>query len=228
LSSYKIFNITYSEKEIKVINNFKINNELSFVYYGKFNDNSLNSNLLIFLQKIGNNDKCEINIIKNIILKLIKKIIRGYNNEFILLNIRIILPNQDFIIPRWHIDNYNKQFKFICVLKGPCTLFINEYDNENRKKFIEINNKMLIDLTNCKYDLQNIYNIYRRKISDELKEAQILQPNNNQGVIFLADYENIKNSAIHSEPNENTERFFISIICNDQENIEKMKELFER
>ncbi len=128
-TSYKIFDIKYTQKEQETINNFKIDNQIYFLYYGKFNENILlksdddennikKLNILEFISKIGNNTEKDINIIKDIIYKLINKITKSYNKNYICLDIKIVLPNNYHNISRWHYDGFEKQTKFITLLKG--------------------------------------------------------------------------------------------------------------
>lgn len=78
-SSFKLFDIKYTDKEKQTINNFKINNETEFFYTGKFNKNTLMKNkdkidILQFIESIGNNNEKDIKVIKNIIYKLLDKV----------------------------------------------------------------------------------------------------------------------------------------------------------
>jgi hypothetical protein len=88
-SSFKLFDIKYTDKEKQTINNFKINNETEFFYTGKFNkdnllkDNQTKINILKFIESIGNNNEKDIKVIKNIIYKLLDKVTNGYDDEYI-------------------------------------------------------------------------------------------------------------------------------------------------
>ena len=64
---------------------------------------------------------------------------------------------------------------------------------------------------------------YRKILAKKLKDAKIVQPNNNQGTIFLTDLpKNNSLVGIHSEPVNNKPRFFISIMCGTKEEINKI------
>lgn len=130
-TSFKLFNIKYTKKEKQTINNFKIGNEVNFSY--KISADKTHYQLLYkFIESIGNNDKKDITIIINIIYKLLDTISKACNSN-ITLNIKIMLPNKEPYIPAWHIDSTNDKsnIKFIAVLRGPGTLFI---DNNKAKK----------------------------------------------------------------------------------------------
>jgi hypothetical protein len=94
-----------------------------------FNKNILNNfliNILKFIESIGNNNEKDIKVIKNIIYKLLDKVTNGYDDEYIVLDINTSLPNNEFNMPRWHTDAYPNNSKFVTVLKGPSTLFIDD------------------------------------------------------------------------------------------------------
>ncbi len=81
-----------------------------------------------------------------------------------------------------------------------------------QKKFSKINEQLKIN------------DKYRKILANKLKNAKIIQPNNNQGVIYITDIQNDnKIVGIHSEPINNEKRFFISIICGDKNEIDKIK-----
>ena len=238
--SYKIFDIKYTEKEKQIINNFKIDNEIFFTYHGKFNKNILlkgyydnndkksSIDILNFISNIGNNNDKDIQIIKNIIYKLLDKVIKGlngYNKDYIYFEINITQPNKDFNISRWHFDGFENQSKFVTLLKGPSTLFIDDKDIKSKKIYFEVTAKMLKEEEN-KIKINEILKIdekYRKILAKKLKDAKIVQPNNNQGTIFLTDLpKNNSLVGIHSEPVNNKPRFFISIMCGTKEEINKI------
>jgi hypothetical protein len=243
-TSYRIFDIKYKEKEKQIIDNFKINNELIFSYCGKFNRNTLLKgdyyskgkksiiDILKFISNIGNNIDKDIHIIKDIIYRLLDKITKGYSKDYICLEIRIFLPNKDFNISRWHFDGFENQSKFVTLLKGPSTLFINDNDIESKNKFFETTDKMFkeqkeyIDKNGMKInEILEIDDKYRKILAKKLKDAKIVQPNNHQGTIFLTDSPKNNNNlvGIHSEPINNKPRFFISVMCGNKEEIKIIK-----
>lgn len=242
-TSFKIFDIKYTEKEKQTIDNFKIDNEIFFTYYGKFNENTLIKgdyykkgtksiiNILNFISNIGNNTDKNIQIIKDIIYKLLDKVTKSYNKDYIWLEIRIFLPNKDFNISRWHTDGFENQSKFVTLLKGPSTLFIADKDIKAKETFFEITDKMFKEET--KYIKKNGMKIdeilkiddkYRKILAKKLKDVKIDQPNNNQGAIFLTDISINDNKliGIHSEPVNDKPRFFISVMCGTKEEINKI------
>jgi hypothetical protein len=153
----------------------------------------------------------------DIIYKLLDKVTNGYDNEYIVLDINTSLPNNEFNMPRWHIDGYPNNSKFVTVLKGPSTLFIDDKDSKSRKIYFTIQDlemKEYIKNSNGEYN-EKIYDKYRKILAKKLKDCKIIQPQNNQGTIFLTDapINNTTIAGIHSEPPFNVKRFFIGIMC---------------
>ena len=129
------------------------------------------------------------------------------------------MPTNAYDIPRWHkdgtffVDSNNLQSKFVTVLKGPGTLFIKKsklvneiYDkniNDMRKKI----NKSIPELEN------DIRNSFRKKLAVKFKKYKN-QIKTKQGTIFYTgtNTNNNTNGLIHSEPNMDQPRFFISIL----------------
>lgn len=247
-TSYKIFNIKYTQKEQEAIDNFNISNENFFTYFGKMNENIIgicynNNNktkidILEFLSKIGTNTEKDIKIINNIIYKLLNKVTVGYNKNYIWLSLRIFLPNKDYDLVRWHTDGFKKQSKFVTLFKGPGTLFIDDSDIKSKETYFETNDKFSEEYNkyfkNNKIDRNEILKMrdkYRKIQAKKLKNAKVVQPNNNQGAIFLTDYskepknkmeEYLYSPCIHSEPTNNKPRFFISVMCGTKKNINEV------
>ena len=220
-SSFKLFDIKYTEEEKQTINNFKIDNEINFSY--KISADKKYYQLLYkFIESIGNNDEKDITIIINIIYKLLDTISKAWNSN-ITLNIQIMLPNNKPYLPVWHIDNINGEsnLKFITVLRGSGTLFID--NNKAKKAYFEIEDLMINEIQNKKkLDIIKFFNKYDKIKAKKLGDYKIVQPKNNQGIIFspskvqsvingLVIPERTNASQIHAVPNIKEKRFFISI-----------------
>jgi hypothetical protein len=223
---FKLFNINYNKKEQECIDNIKINTNNNYNYYGSINTMT---NINTFLLKIGDNNKEEIDKLEQIILKLIKNVLDGYQQKYFWLLIRVTTPSNVFNIPRWHKDgsyfgNNISTSKFVAVLKGPGTLFIKsstQVSNIYNKLEDEIM-KELNETEQNKIEQNKIEEKYRYIYADKLQNEKIIQTNNNQGAIFFAKSGDI-DGAIHSEPNIDNYRIFISIIPNTKKNIKKLK-----
>ena len=210
----EFININYTDEEKEHINKLKISTYESFIHCGTIRINKLTE----YLKKIGNNDIKTINILKNIIKNLSTNIINTYKTKYFYL--QIITSNQNDFVPRWHTDspifNRNNEVKFITTLKGPSTLFIKDekyyriYDNLNLQELTEL--KKYSDNKN----ISIIIDKYKKLIKQKFKNANILQPTNEQGVIMNVGNEK---SALHLIPNIKQERFFISIMPGTKEEI---------
>lgn len=232
-STYQIFDIVYNKKEKDVIQKFLIENHCGFNFKGNLNELKEENKLQTFLENIGSNSEENIRIIYKIINKLIKKVLLSYSLDYFWISIRISLPHNDFKIPRWHCDGYYfkdhdaLQAKFLTVLKGPGTLFI-EDQNKALKIFNKIQKKELLERRKYNYNkssnnfkkLEEIERDFKTIYVEELKMFEKSQLNNNQGLVFKR---NKNKCLIHSEPNINEPRFFISILPGTNKNIEELK-----
>lgn len=227
---FKLFNINYTEKEQDCIDKIKINKSQVYSYFGSINKIQ---DINIFLSKIGNNTKEEIDKLEKIILKLLKKVLDGYQTEYFWMDIRVTTPLKEYYIPRWHQDgpffgNDIITSKFATVLKGPGTLLI-----KSTKKVSNIYNTVQdasreeMRKTNNQDDQIKIHYKYRPIYADKLKNEKIIQVKNNQGLIFYANSGGI-DGAIHSEPNFDDNRIFISILPGTKDNIESLKKRWNR
>ena len=122
-SAFQIFHIDYTQEEKDAIHNFNVkhaSNYNDFNYYGsELNKNEVKE----FLEKLGENSKKEINLITEIIFRLLSNITKGYKTDYYWIAIRIVDFSHDFDIPRWHIDGKYfgeklNQSKFVTVVKG--------------------------------------------------------------------------------------------------------------
>lgn len=220
---FKIFNIPYTEKELKCIKTFNLS---TYDTYDNYGDNNF-EDLDFFLNKIGSNKETKIKKMSKIIKKLTTIVTRGYKKESYWLTIRVTHNNTLFDIPRWHCDGYYIGFeyrddlsKFATVLKGPGTLFIKTND-EDRNNFISIRNdeqKKSIERNGPNVNSED--DEYRKQMALKIK-GDHTQLNNNQAVIFMSGNEKI--CGIHSEPEMHEPRIFLSIVPGSHEEIDKWK-----
>ena len=209
---FKIFNIKYTKEEQDAIDTLNLNTDKIYEYIHFSTFNNLD-NLENFIGEIGSNSKDKIIIILNLIKKIIKIVMKGYNKKDYFLIIKTFPPMNDFDIPRWHCDGRQKGFesrddisKFAIVFKGPGTLFI-KTTPEERKSFIEIEKGWENSID------------YRKKMEEEIKGSRI-QLEKNQGAIFMArTNEDQLNCGIHSEPPLNETRLFLSILPGSKKEI---------
>ena len=223
---FKLFSMNYTDSEKDVINNFILQASDNFRYYGSIE--RINGSLEKFLSSIGTNTSHNIKKMAKLIVNLIKKVLKGYNMSHFWLAIRVTEPNNEFIIPRWHKDG--KYFasnsitaKFITVLRGPGTLLIplNKKVNDIYNKISE-KERNEISLTSTFEEEKKIERKYRLIFSKKFEHEKIIQVKNSQGLVFLAGSP-MDNAALHSEPNMDQYRMFISIVPGSKKNIEELK-----
>jgi hypothetical protein len=219
---FQLFDINYSNQEQECIDNIKIKDYHSYNYNGSISGlNALNA----FLSDIGHNTKEDIDNLEQIILNLIKKVLKGYKMEDFHLIIRASAPFNEYDIPRWHRDgSYTVPTvitsKFATVLKGPGTLFIKS-STSTSEKFNEIQEREYEERRESTYEEQQEINKRYRPIYAALpKNGDMVQSGKNQGVIFFANSGGVQ-GAIHSEPKMNNDRIFISIVPGTKENIDE-------
>lgn len=178
-----------------------------------------------FLSIVGTNSLDDIITIKNFITRLIKAVLEGFEKDSFWLDIRVTIPNDNWKVPRWHTDgkfydiqNIDKpNYKFVMAPKGPGTLF-SECTNKNiRNKFFEM----------LKLQGNDYKNLSNRRLNDDLiKNFNIVKCKQNQGAIFMTG--NHQFSAIHSEPDFNDSRIFISILPGTKSEILELKDRWDK
>ena len=228
LDSYKIFSMNLSESDKRQIESIKINNSNVYDFFGNIDnlicEESVDlTKLTEYICKIGDNSEDLANKIIQIIKNIVKTLSLGYNKKHCWLTIRSVLPNNNYIITRFHCDgkyfrNYTEpQTKFVFVMKGAGTLLIEP--NEQVKQVY--NEYLKQEFNNLKPPLDSIEG--RKLLDKELKEinANQLQINNSQGLIFLSGH---SNCLIHSEPNIIEPRIFLSLVFADDSSIIEWRE----
>jgi hypothetical protein len=203
---FRLLDIDYTEEEKECIKNFKITNFADYI------SNSNLNKLTTYLKNIGKNDSKQVTLIKKIIKKLLNILLEGYKTKYYLIVIKCMDKNT-ISMPTWHVDrnifDNNSEIKFVTTLKGPSTLFID--DDESTKVYHKLQKKEFNDqqkIEDNKEKIQKIMDLidkYAEIYRKVLSTAKIVQPTNNQCVIF--NY-----TTVHAEPIINEPRFFISII----------------
>ena len=226
--NYLTFNIKYTKKELDYLNKLNINKTIAFDHYGNidnFDDHKLNE----FLKNIGDNQNTE--IISKIVKKILTKVTNAYQTKFCWMTIRVTMPNNYFDISRWHKDG--KFFKnrigftskFLTVLKGPGTLFIekSKYMNEIYYKYLmkkrDEYNKLKEKISYSK----EIEDKYRKLFIRKFKNLKINQLESNKGLIFMTGehVDKLTDGLLHSEPKMDVPRFFMSILPGTESEIEE-------
>ena len=221
--NYAFVDIKYSNEDKKILKKIKLkkntNKFLKFYGIKKLSaelEKELND--VLYQQKHNKEERkhiiqCTVDIIK----KIISTVIKNFNEESAIIDIRLTSPNTLWKIPRWHIDfpyfkNRDKPHrKFVTTLIGPSTLF-HKNDKIKRKKMIDI-------LTNVKYPITMEERLKNRKKICKImsKGKKIEKPKKYQAGIYLVG--TMKHSAFHSEPDKNKDRIFIAILPGSKKEI---------
>lgn len=230
----RIFKLNFSNEQLECFKQFNITHNNAYSFYGSYDS----IDPISFLGSIGNNSSNAIELISNTIKRLARDVCDGYNLKHCWLAIRThAKANNSFDIPRWHIDGVyflptpgepmQLQSKFITVLQGNGTLYINATQREKAKYYNILREQTPETLD----DLKAFYNnlklqmelreqknkvFARYKMNNGIKQLQI-----GEGLIFIAGHH--KNALVHSEPPITGPRLFISILPGTEQQIMSLK-----
>lgn len=202
---------------------------LNIIKQNQFNYSGLNfeypiDKIVEFFKSSTTNTHEDCVMYTKLIYQMVRLVEDAKSIDSSILIIRLSLPSDDYVIPRFHYDGKffsmkgnAKQEKFLLTIKGPGTLLC-EPSLENKKKFDEIfysNMSMLSELD------------VRKKLYSVIKDENIIQLTNNQGAFmkifeFVNGVGNIFDTTIHSEPNETHPRLFISIVPGSADQIDEI------
>jgi len=179
-----------------------------------------------FLVTIGNNDQEGIDQLSGSIQGAVVSMMKDFGAEAAHVIVRVKLPTEEFSLPRWHRDgsffvreNGNKIFKKVLTLKGVPTRFATISDEE---AFQEIE----------RAELKNNTKLFEGSISDEdYKKEDIrirnLYVNIANELSPLASGQSMvyeiggNEQVLHSEPDINESRIFMSVIVGSKDEIEE-------
>jgi hypothetical protein len=205
--------IEYTIPQIYAIQRLNIVQSKQFVYSG-LNFEYPVDRMIDFFKNVTSNIHEDCVIYTKLIYDMVELVGNTKSTDSCILIVRVSLPSDNYIIPRFHYDGgffsmkgNTIQEKFLLTIKGPGSLLC-EPSPDNKKKFDEIffsNMQTQIEL-----DVRN-------KLFSVLKDEYILQLTNNQGAFmktheFVNGIGNMIDTTIHSEPNITQPRLFISIV----------------
>lgn len=215
-----------SDKEVACLRDIKIERELQqFNHYGIV-DSTLENDLAKYFVEMRENTMLDIECISQLVARLSKSIIEGFEKESAWVMVRVSLPTDKYNVPRWHPDGRyftspEKTYKLVATLKGPQTLFAEKTD---AKKFKELLRKgsenfetnVIKNDNRKKFEVEDLR--IRKKLTETVKGIKTCEKN--QAVAYLVGDEN---AVIHSEPKMNVPRIFISILSGSKEQIGEWK-----
>jgi hypothetical protein len=239
-TQFRIFDIPYSEKTKKCLDNFKIEKVTQYTNYG---DNNL-EDLKDHLKTIGLNSNEDIELMDKTI-KDLTKVVMNYNKKYDRhwLVVKTFLTMDDYSIKRWHCDdNYFLRLddkreprldvsKFITILQGPGTFYLKTTPKERELYYSiqkeELEKSKMREPYDKIRDPENKYtprfDMEYRKAVDSRIEGNRVQANKYQGAIFISNVNNINMCGIHSEPPFNVPRMLLAIVPCTKEEIELHK-----
>lgn len=204
--SFAYVDLELTDADFFLLDKLKINFNAQCDRFG--NLHLLKDELPAFLRKIGNDEEEVIQAAAEIITKTVYNLTNASNKNSAWVSVRASTPNHSYDMPRWHIDGsyYGPSpypgivFKFAAVLKGPSTLLYNLPD-EMREIFNSNRN-------------------HREHLSQLLDLNNAESPKKGEGVFFIVADAQI--GAVHSEPKENENRLFFSILVGDESEINEL------
>lgn len=222
----------FTDEEREMLQNININNDVKSI--ADCYDEGIEDKINKHFKDLGNDNYEEIT---NIIMeKIIKRALKDSGEESCIIWIRSTISNITKYF-RWHRDgryfnvDHNKPiYKLAVTLKGNSTplivdkktieIFDKKYNHDNivklRNQFTELfgEPKDRIDKLTVQMKLNDVIDIQSTQdIGDNYITAEQME-----GIYFLNSINNnIDNGAIHSEPLEQKDRIFISVLCGTKE-----------
>jgi len=200
-----VFKIHYTKKELECIAKIDISQGNVYLHFGNIAD----CNPETFFKEIGNNDSKNIETLCKIVNKLVKAVCKGYSTKHAWIDIRVRNPDNDFDIPRWHMDgNFfmdtpedrkQIQSKFVTVLRGDGTLMV----SATKKEKEEYNRIMRENRPKTQEEAEQYYKDEHKQMELRLKTNKVFenkkvkQLKNDEGLIFIVG--NLDKALIHSE-----------------------------
>jgi len=214
----------FSPADIDLFGQVDLSRGETFDFFGSVYSDEFKINMISFFESLGNNNKMSKSLFKILVAKAVIPFLVATSKDCIWMTIRVSIPVETYLIPRWHfdgpfydtVDSY--QLKLAGTLIGPGTLFkkTNHLDVAN---FVNEYRKLYSDFKREDYGGEK--DIANRQLLDEyVKNLETVQLTNDQIGIFTVG--KIPKVAIHSEPNIDTPRLFFSVVSGSATNIKEL------
>lgn len=209
-----------TEKEKETLKRLEINkNSDNFHYWGNTDSVELYASLNLFLKDIGENSENTIEEISKLIIRIGQGLSKVFNTESVWYEMRSITPNNFFTTPRWHTDakffNPLNAHKLVFALKGAQTRFGITTDKD---RFVQLS----IDENKEKHGSEEDIRI--RKELDLIVDEIYPTSGDQNATVYLVTGDD---AIIHSEPQINESRLFMSIIPGTEDEISEWKHRME-
>lgn len=202
--SFINFDLELTQDEKQSLESLLIDSASHYENYGDLE--ILPTEVSSFLNSLAESNSSISKTIAGLVQKLVQKIIAFTGQESVWVTMRAYLPVTNFKEPRWHADTYyypptGEQYKVAITLKGASTLFYAVSAQEREE---------LEPIRNDKEAL-------RKKIDN----SKVVRARPYQGSIFIVGP---SYAPIHSEPNIDHKRLFLSMIPGSKQQIKKLYE----
>lgn len=197
------------KSELKKLHIAVEGNAGNFLYWGNVNSSSFSDYIVNYFNTLGQNSELVVHTLHRSVCALTKQVTAYFDTEFAWVETKTFLPNETFIIPRWHTDNKfftpHTAYKLVWSPKGPQTRIgtttqMNEF---GRLTALEIE---------AGHGTEG--NLRARKELDALVAEYAIRGN-----VAILYQSGGTAPVVHSEPNINESRLFVAIVPGSIEEI---------
>ena len=229
------FDVGLTETEVRSVKEVSIEHWLSdFNHYGVI-DKTLEHKLEAHFGRLEGNIEETIKTIARFVTRITEKMRADFKQDAVWLTVRTSLPNTEFHIPRWHQDGdflsdqngnpLSEEYKLVFTLKGAQTRFAEIINTERFEHYQTEEDANNTDLQNSTIDpvlyqekelalRKNLMNTVQETFPAQDGQATIYRVGGNQG-------------KVHSEPEINESRIFMSVIVGSAVQITELRTRFE-
>lgn len=214
-TGFRHFDLGLTEKQHETVAKMRVGDTGSYDNFGDIG--KIETDALKFFETLGNAPS-EAKEQAAIVARLVERTIAGFESETAWVTIRALQPTNAFDVPRWHTDGYfyppdaGDQVKAVITLKGDGTL-LNKLPKEKRA------------------DLMNLQRSSMDEMDSREQRAALIESSRTEttpagcGTVFIVGSEH---ATVHSEPPIRSERIFISVLPGSREQIENLRQNWNR
>lgn len=223
------FDVHVTHEEQEAIREVSIQKELGqFSYYGPV-DESFISRLKTHLGELDGNTSRVIDSLSSLITRVAINLQQSFSQEAAFVLVRVVLPNDHFVIPRWHQDGHyvqdasEEEYKLVFTVKGPQTRFAEIVDFEKFQRCIleDAENVRLHEYDLDVYEQEDLR--IRKALASTVSESEPLR----EGCATMYRVGS-SDARVHSEPHIKEPRIFMSVVAGSLDQIEKLRQRYEQ
>lgn len=214
--SFSHFSLGLEAGEQEKLAALKVSQEATYDNFGA--GDVLQDETAKFIESLGNT-KEEAQLAARVVSRMLEQTLKDFGAESAWVAVRATLPNDDFDIPRWHQDGIffesenGEQKKVAAVLKGASTLF-NGTGGKLRDAFRKAARSRKNDSAETRIELSLLLD---QSLTEQAKAGE--------GSVFVTGSDR---AGVHSEPAMKEARIFFSILPGSKEQIEELRERWQR